>query len=74
MVVSKMYVCICNAVTDTEIRNAVRNHTIGCGSGELKRVRQISNKCGICATTVRAIINEELQIAFDKQTEAENYE
>jgi bacterioferritin-associated ferredoxin len=69
-----MYVCICNVVTDTEIRDAVRNHTIGCGSGELKRVRHISNKCGICAKTVRAIINEELQIAFDKQTEAENYE
>lgn len=69
-----MYVCICNVVTDTEIRNAVRNHTIGCGSGELKRVRQISNKCGICAKTVREIINEELQIVFDKQTEAENYE
>jgi len=69
-----MYVCICNVVTDTEIRDAIRNHTIGCGSGELKRVRQISNKCGICAKTVRAIINEELQIAFDKQTEAENYE
>lgn len=69
-----MYVCICNVVTDTEIRDAVRNHKIGCGSGELKRVRQISNKCGICAKTVRAIINEELQIAFDKQTEAENYE
>jgi bacterioferritin-associated ferredoxin len=67
-----MYACICNAVTDTEIRDAVRNHIIGCGSGELKRVRQISNKCGICAKHVRGIINEELQIAFDEQTEAEN--
>jgi bacterioferritin-associated ferredoxin len=67
-----MYVCICNAVTDSEIRDAVRNHKIGCGSGELARLRYISNKCGICAKTVRAIIDEELQIIFDKQTEAEN--
>jgi bacterioferritin-associated ferredoxin len=67
-----MYVCICNAVTDTEIRDAVRNHKIGCNSGELSRMRYISNKCGICAKTVRAIIDEELQVIFDKQTEAEN--
>ncbi len=68
-----MYVCICNVVTDTEIRDAVRNHKI-CGSGELARMRYISNKCGICAKTVRAIINEELQIAFDKQSETWNNE
>jgi bacterioferritin-associated ferredoxin len=67
-----MYVCICNAVTDTQIRDAVRNHKIGSDSGELARLRYISNKCGICAKTVRAIIDEELQIIFDKQTEAEN--
>ena len=67
-----MYICICNAVTETEIRDAVRNHKINGGSEELKRVRYISNKCGICAKSVREIINEELQIAFDKQTEAVN--
>ena len=67
-----MYICICNAVTENEIRDAVRNHKINGGSEELKRVRYISNKCGICAKSVREIINEELQIAFDKQTEAVN--
>ena len=67
-----MYVCICNAVTETEIRDAVRNHKINGGSEELKRVRYISNKCGICAKSVREIINEELQVAFEQQTEAVN--
>ena len=67
-----MYICICNAVTDTEIRDAVRNHKIHGGSGELKRMRYISNKCGICAKSVREIINEELQVAFERQTEAVN--
>jgi bacterioferritin-associated ferredoxin len=67
-----MYVCICNAVTETEIRDAVRNHKINGGSGELKRMRYISNKCGICAKSVREIINEELQVAFERQTEAVN--
>lgn len=64
-----MYVCICNAVTETEIRDAVRNHKIHGGSGELKRVRYISNKCGICAKSVREIISEELQVEFERQTE-----
>ena len=64
-----MYICICNAVTETEIRDAVRNHKINGGSEELKRMRYISNKCGICAKSVREIINEELQVAFEQQTE-----
>ena len=67
-----MYICICNAVTETEMRDAVRNHKINGGSEELKRVRYISNKCGICAKSVREIINEELQVAFKQQTEAVN--
>ena len=67
-----MYICICNAVTENEIRDAVRNHKINGGSEELKRVRYISNKCGICAKSVREIINEELQVAFKQQTEAVN--
>ena len=67
-----MYICICNAVTETEMRDAVRNHKINGGSEELKRVRYISNKCGICAKSVREIINEELQVAFERQTEAVN--
>ena len=67
-----MYVCICNAVTETEIRDAVRNHKIHGGSGELKRMRYISNKCGICAKSVREIINEELQVVFEQRTEAVN--
>ena len=67
-----MYICICNAVTETEIRDAVRNHKINGGSEELKRVRYISNKCGICAKSVREIINEELQVVFEQRTEAVN--
>ena len=67
-----MYICICNAVTETEMRDAVRNHKINGGSEELKRVRYISNKCGICAKSVREIINEELQVVFEQRTEAVN--
>ena len=67
-----MYICICNVVTETEIRDAVRNHKISFGNEDLARMRYISNKCGICAKSVREIINEELQVAFERQTEAVN--
>lgn len=67
-----MYICICNVVTETEIRDAVRNHKISFGNEDLARMRYISNKCGICAKSVREIINEELQVIFDERTEAEN--
>jgi len=67
-----MYICICNVVTETEIRDAVRNHKISFGNEDLARMRYISNKCGICAKTVRAIIDEELQVIFDERTETEN--
>ena len=67
-----MYICICNVVTETEIRDAVRNLKISFGNEDLARMRYISNKCGICAKSVREIINEELQVIFDERTEAEN--
>ena len=67
-----MYICICNVVTETEIRDAVRNHKISFGNEDLARMRYISNKCGICAKSVREIINEELQVIFDERTKAEN--
>jgi bacterioferritin-associated ferredoxin len=67
-----MYICICNVVTETEIRDAVRNHKISFGNEDLARMRYISNKCGICAKSVREIINEELRVIFDERTEAEN--
>ena len=67
-----MYICICNVVTETEIRDAVRNHKISFGNEDLARMRYISNKCGICAKSVREIINEELRVIFDERTETEN--
>ena len=53
-----MYVCLCTAVTDTEIREAANNgthdldgliDTLGIGTG-----------CGTCRETAQAIIDEHL--------------
>lgn len=51
-----MYVCICNAVTDTDIRNAVE--------GGVRNMRQLeqstgcSSTCGCCRETATEILQQ----------------
>ncbi len=57
-----MYVCICQAITDKDIRAAAEN---GVASfAELKRHMEIANVCGKCRMQVK-------QIFTDAQTEIE---
>lgn len=52
-----MYVCICNAVTDRQIRAKARE---GCASlRELSRATGCSTTCGKCAPLARQIFIEE---------------
>lgn len=54
-----MYVCICNAVTDKQIRKAARE---GCTSlRELSCRTACSTTCGKCARMAREILDEELK-------------
>ena len=56
-----MYVCICNAVTDREIRQAV---ALGARSlGDLKESLGVAANCGKCTDCARAILREELAAA-----------
>lgn len=53
-----MYVCLCNAITDNVIRNAVRQHQ----PQSLKQLRQIvpiGTGCGKCIRQARLILEEE---------------
>ncbi|WON76694.1 bacterioferritin-associated ferredoxin [Serratia sp. UGAL515B_01] len=53
-----MYVCLCNAVTDKAIRNAVRQH----GPHTIKQLRSlvpIGKDCGKCMRQARQILLEE---------------
>jgi len=46
-----MYVCLCHAVTDSEIEQAARN-----GAKSLKDLRRdlgVSSQCGLCADCAR---------------------
>lgn len=51
-----MYVCICNGVTDREIRRAARN---GAASvSELRAELGVASSCGSCATLAQELIND----------------
>ena len=51
-----MYVCICNSVTDRQIREAVDN---GCDSmSKLRSELNVANGCGKCETCARQLLVE----------------
>jgi bacterioferritin-associated ferredoxin len=54
-----VYVCICNAVTDSDIRRAVDN-----GVRDIRQLKMetgCSTNCGSCETTAREILDETLR-------------
>ena len=53
-----MYVCICNAVTEREIRQAVE-----CGATSMRQLKRdlgVAGGCGKCARCAHAILRDEL--------------
>ena len=51
-----MYICICNAVTDKEIKKAIRN-----GAGSIKKLNQqlnVGSNCGSCVSSVQALLDK----------------
>ncbi|MBC8944485.1 MULTISPECIES: bacterioferritin-associated ferredoxin [Xenorhabdus] len=54
-----MYICLCNAINDKTIRNAVRQQHVR-SIRELKSVVPVGSDCGKCVRQAREIINEEI--------------
>ncbi len=54
-----MYVCICNAVTDKQIRAKAREGC--CSLRELSRTTGCATTCGKCAPLARQILTDELE-------------
>ncbi|MCB1866004.1 MAG: (2Fe-2S)-binding protein [Chromatiales bacterium] len=54
-----MYVCICNRITDRDIRRAVSQGAVSMSS--LCAQLEIAKNCGRCAECACNILNEELQ-------------
>ena len=61
-----MYVCICNAVTDKQIRRAAAR-----GVDNLYELREhlgVASNCGSCADQARSILNEANQTGYAQPT------
>jgi bacterioferritin-associated ferredoxin len=54
-----MYICLCNAISDKTIRNAVRQQYVR-SIRELKNFVPVGSDCGKCVRQAREIINEEI--------------
>lgn len=51
-----MYVCLCNAITDTDIKQAVMQDGVG-NVRDLKAKMSIANQCGKCTQLTQTIID-----------------
>jgi bacterioferritin-associated ferredoxin len=54
-----MYVCICHAVTDQEIRACIAE-----GARSMRELRaelKVATRCGKCACDVRALLKEQMR-------------
>ena len=51
-----MYVCVCNAVTDCQIRDAYCEGA--CSMRELRKRLGVAGCCGRCAQCARDVLNE----------------
>ncbi|WP_331347037.1 bacterioferritin-associated ferredoxin [Cellvibrio sp. UBA7661] len=53
-----MYVCLCKAITDRQIKAAIDN---GASSiGQLRKALGVASQCGKCASMTREILDEAL--------------
>jgi bacterioferritin-associated ferredoxin len=52
-----MYICICNAVTEREIRQCAQLGA--CSVGELRESLGVASNCGKCKQAAKQILREE---------------
>ncbi len=60
-----MYICICKAVTDNQIREAVEN-----GATNFPQVRKelgLASQCGKCGILAREVFNESINRNIDDE-------
>lgn len=59
-----MYVCLCKAVTDTQIREAVENGATS--FGQVRRDLSLAAQCGKCGILAREVFNESIDRNIDE--------
>lgn len=60
-----MYVCLCKAVTDNQIREAVENGATR--FGQLRKELGLASQCGKCGILAREVFNSSLGHEMDEQ-------
>ena len=60
-----MYVCLCKAVTDSHIREAVENGATR--FGQVRKDLGLASQCGKCGILAREVFNESLQRNVDEE-------
>lgn len=60
-----MYICLCKAVTDSHIREAVASGTKR--FGQLRKDLNLASQCGKCGILAREVFNSSLQSSVDDQ-------
>lgn len=54
-----MYICVCKAVTDKQIKQAIDNGACSCR--QLYQCTGAGNVCGKCASQIKQLLDENLQ-------------
>ena len=60
-----MYVCLCKAVTDSQIREAVANGATN--FGQVRKELSLAAQCGKCGILAREVFNDSLINSVDEQ-------
>ncbi|MBI2779988.1 MAG: (2Fe-2S)-binding protein [Gammaproteobacteria bacterium] len=64
-----MYICLCHAVTESDIHHAVAQGA--CTLRDLRSDLKVATQCGRCATCARTCLNQALaEIAGDQEIAA----
>lgn len=63
-----MYVCICNEVTDKQIKHATNSGV--CSMKDLRNTLSVGTSCGQCASCAKSLLKEYLTPAADLKLQA----
>lgn len=58
-----MYICLCKAVTDSHIREAVENGATN--FGQVRKELGLASQCGKCGILAREVFNQSMQNDID---------
>jgi bacterioferritin-associated ferredoxin len=56
MIIIRMYICVCNAITEREVRDCVRSGC--CSMDELSAALGVGTCCGRCRPVAKEILDE----------------